>query len=324
MKNLFLKIKRRLKMTFGKFKADCKFSFKLALYRFVDEFGGRIGFKRLSSKAHKAKDEWILSYLKKTLSPVLDEYRNDTDVGTYNEKAPIWVCWWTGEESAPPLVKRCIKSIHENANGHPVHFIDQNNYSDFIDFPSYIIDKVNSGDMCLANFSDIIRVSLIKKHGGLWLDSTVYCSKPLPELYFELPFFSCKSEEKECGYISRMRWTAFIMGGYKGNIFARYMRSSFELYWQNHESAIDYLLVDYLIELAYREIPKIKELIDGIPLNNVHRDDLQDAMYQCVPASKFDDVLSDDTTLYKLSWRENFNTERTDGNKTVYAHFING
>lgn len=322
MKSIFSKIKRRFKMTYKSFKSDCNFSVKLAFLRVADELGGRIGFKKLSNKAHLAKDKWILNYLKNDLLPVINELKEDRNFGTAVKNAPIWVCWWTGEDDAPALVKRCIKSIRDNANGHPVYFIDRSNYTDYIDIPEHIISKVNSGEMCLANFSDILRVTLIKQHGGLWLDSTIYCSQPIPDTYFEFPMFSCKSQERDCGYISRMRWTAFVMGGFTNNVFFRYMHAAFSLYWQKNSVSIDYLLVDYLIELAYQEIPAIKELLNNIPINNVHRDDLQSAMNQCLDASEFDNVIKSDTVLYKLSWRECYSCITNEGNESIFSLFI--
>lgn len=323
MGSLFSRIFKRIKMTFNKFKSDCRFSFYLACLRIVDEVGGRIGFKKLSERAHKAKDKWIFEYLKKDIRTVIAQYQTTEDNGIFDSASPIWVCWWTGEETAPDLVKQCIKSIKKNAQTRPVVIIHKDNWSDYIDIPSYILEKVESQKICLANFSDYLRVSLIEKYGGLWIDATVFCPAPIPEDIFRLPFFSCKSQYDEaCVYISKMRWTAFILGGHCGNMFFKYMKSAFDEYWKKHNAAIDYLLVDYLINTAYQEIPVIKSLIDNVPLNNLHRDDLQAAMNDALPAEQFDSIIQKDTVLYKLSWRETYSLTAPDGSDSVYSHFL--
>ena len=96
-----------------------------------------------------------------------------------------------------------------------------------------------------------------------------------------------------------------------------------EEYWKKEKYAIDYLFFDYLIEIAYNEIPLIRELIDNVPINNPHRDDLQAAMNASLPANEFKNVLQPDTVLYKLSWRETYLTETSDGTPTVFSHFLN-
>lgn len=322
MKHIFNRLFKRLKSTSDKFANDSKFSLKLAILRVADECGNRLGFVHLSQKAHEAKDTYIHTYLKNSLSDVIEKNTNNCNLGSYTANTPIWVCWWTGEDTAPPIVQLCIKSIRAHANGHPVYFVDQTNYKNYLDIPNYILEKVNRGSMCLANFSDYIRVSLIDKYGGLWLDSTVFCSKMLPNEYFDVPFFSCKSKENECGYISKMRWTSFIMGGYQSNAVTNFMKNAFEKYWQLHETSIDYLLVDYLINLAYEEIPHIRALIDQIPINNIHRDDLQNAMNDRLPAKEFNNILKNDTVLYKLSWRESYFLDTINSEESVYSYFL--
>ncbi len=320
---LFKKTVKFVKRIINNFRNDFKFSKKLAFYRLSGDLLTKLNLNKLTKSAYKAKDECILAYLKSSLSSVIDKINDNTTNGIYVDNAPIWVCWWTGEETAPPLVKRCIRSIRENAGKHPVNFIDQNNYSDYLDIPDYIINKVEANQICLANFSDYLRVSLIDKFGGLWIDATIFVSDVIPEKYFSLPFFTCKSPEEECGYISRMRWTAFVVGGWKNNVFFNYMQEMFTTYWLYHDSSIDYLLVDYLIELAYSEIPYIKNLINNVPINNTHRDNLQDAMYKALPGDMFNSVLDNDTILYKLSWRESFPTESSNKKESLYSYFIN-
>ncbi len=323
MNKLALHIKRRISYTWTAFRSDCYFSSYYACLRITDEIGRRLGAKKLSDKAHVKKDRWIIDFLDKTLKPVIDEMRDVNETGIYVENAPIWVCWWTGEETAPLIVQRCISSIRENAGNHPVHLITQNNYCDYLKIPDYMIEKVHKKKIVLANFSDYIRSSLIAEYGGLWLDATIFCLKPIPEEYFQMPVFTCKSPKTHSRYVSEFQWTAFVLGGWKGNVLYRYLKTAFELYWKKNDTAIDYLLIDYLIKLAKDRIPSVEEYLDIVPINNLHRDDLQAAMNAALPASAFFEVIKPDTCLYKLSWREQYAEYTSDGKTTVYSDFIN-
>lgn len=85
----------------------------------------------------------------------------------------------------PPLVYSCYTSILRNAGTHPVHLVTMENYQNYVEIPEYIIEKLEKGIITWATFSDIMRVSLLARWGGIWLDSTIYLMKPLPNLMYE-------------------------------------------------------------------------------------------------------------------------------------------
>lgn len=309
-------------MTFKDFKSDCHFSVYYALLRVVDELGHMFGLIRLSNVVHAVKDKWIIKYLRKRLASVFEEYKNNMSAGIYQSNAPIWVCWWTGEDTAPELVKQCICSIKKQAGTHPVYFINRNSYSQYMDIPDYILKKVENGQIGLAHLSDYIRVSLLAEYGGLWLDATIFCATTIPEEYFNQPIFTCKSETQQSRYISQMRWTTFVLGGWKGNVLYLSLKAAFEEYWMNEKNAIDYLFFDYLIELVRQEIPAVNQYMDAITVNNLRRDALQAAMNAAVSADAFMNIVQPDTVLYKLSWRENYSMKTEAGEKSIYAWFL--
>ena len=305
------------------FLKDIRFSFRYALMRLVQELGGRLRLHNLSKKAQEARDRWILAYLNNQLAVQISKYKTDSDKGEYVQNAPIWVCWWTGIDSAPELVKRCVESTYRNAGEHPVFLITKENYSEYIEIPSYMLRKVEAGKMGLAHLADYIRVKVLSEHGGLWLDATIYCSQQIPKECFDSPFFTLKGPVRACGYISGMRWVTFCLGGWKGNVFYRFLAECFEHYWRNNDCAIDYLFFDHLILTAYDHLPAVRELLDSVPDNNIHRDDLQAAMNAARPASEMNSILHLDTKLYKLSWRETYASVSASGEQSIYSYFIN-
>lgn len=322
MNSFLFRLKNRYNITKKNWQSDCRFSKKLGVLRILDEWGWRLHFLKLSNWAHKKKDDWILQYLYDILEEVINKYKDDDYVGDREEDASIWVCWWSGEENAPDLVKQCIKSIRKNSGIHQVNIITKETYKNFLSIPTYILDKVENNEMCIAHFSDYLRTALLEKYGGLWLDATIFCASKIPEEYFEKPFFTCKSEYMECRYISKFRWTSFCLGGWKDDIFYRFLREALEYYWKMEISAIDYLFLDYIIEIVYRNIPKIRQQIDDVEINNPHRDDLQAAMNRAEPAEMFQTLLNSDTVLYKLSWRESYSLKTSGEKESIYAYFL--
>lgn len=323
MASLMNRIVNRKKLLMETYEKDKLYSPKLARYHLADEVFFRCGVKKISDIYHAKKDKWILDYLEYKLQKIIEKYRLDYNTGDKTENAPpVWICWWDGVECAPPLVKQCIKSIQKNSGSHPVNFITKYNYKDFLEIPKFIIDKVAENKMCIANFSDYLRVSLLEKYGGLWLDATIYCADMIPEEYFSNSFFTCKSLPRESRYISKYRWTSFCLGGWKHNVFFRFFKEALEEYWKTENVSIDYLLVDYIIEVAYRNLPVVKKCMDEVEINNPHRDDLQGAMNEAISGDCWKSVIQKDTVLYKLSWRETYSEKTQNGDKSIYNYFL--
>lgn len=316
------KIKKRQADIKKAYKAEKVFSAKFARCNRRGRIAGMLRIKSVAENSRKKKDDFIVNYLEDTYRSVINKYAADTTLGEKCEDSPIWVCWWTGEETAPPLVKQCIKSTRKNAGKHPVCIVTKDNYCNYLDIPDYIMEKVNDGRMCVANFSDYLRFSLLAKYGGLWIDATIFCSRPIPKDYFDKSVFTCKYFSPDSNCISKSRWTTFCTGGWKGNVYFKFMQEAFECYWQKHDTAIDYLLVDYTIYTAYSHIPAFREIIDTLANNNSHRNDLAQAMVSGKPAEMFDLVINDDTVFYKLSWREKYPLTTADGKKSIFAYYL--
>lgn len=92
----------------------------------------------------------------------------------------IWWCWLQGLASAPPIVKACCNSLVHGewftVHGYTVKVIDNANWREYVELPDYIVKKWEKGQIPAAHFSDLLRVQLLIKYGGTWIDSTVLCT----------------------------------------------------------------------------------------------------------------------------------------------------
>lgn len=83
----------------------------------------------------------------------------------------IWTMWWQGYKQAPAIVKCCIESMKRYNEGVCITVIDASNYEEYISIPFYIEEKFRQGMISVTHLSDIIRMKLISKYGGLWIDA---------------------------------------------------------------------------------------------------------------------------------------------------------
>ena len=75
----------------------------------------------------------IMDFLEKELHDLVLEYQKKSDQSVITEgKAPVWVFWWQGENTMPPIIQLCLESKKTNAGEHPVYVLDEHNYQDYI------------------------------------------------------------------------------------------------------------------------------------------------------------------------------------------------
>ncbi len=88
----------------------------------------------------------------------------------------VWIMWMQGIENAPEIVQTCVESIKKNVKGKEIIILDKNNISEYVDIPQFIVDKWEKGIIGNAHFSDIVRLEVLIKYGGYWMDSTILCT----------------------------------------------------------------------------------------------------------------------------------------------------
>ena len=93
----------------------------------------------------------------------------------------IWILWWQGWNNAPAIVKKCLQSwrYHHSVYDYNIILLDKYNIHQFIDISEVIPSEVVREEVSRAALSDVIRWMLLYKYGGVWVDSTLYCHKPL-------------------------------------------------------------------------------------------------------------------------------------------------
>ena len=236
-------------------------------------------------------------------------------------KENIWVCWWQGKKGMPEMVKRCYSSILRYANGHPVKLITFDNYRDFVEIDKRIVEKVKNGTFRLAHFADLVRLKLLSRYGGLWLDSTMLLTAPIDERFFN-GFFSVKIKPIDNDSVSEYRWCSFILGGGKKVSFIySQLAKMLERYMLENEVFIDYLLIDYFLDMMYRDNRQVKELIDTMPYTNPALHELRLAFDREFNEREWNTMLSG-TSIFKLTYKGLHVTHTNNGTPTFYGYIL--
>lgn len=235
----------------------------------------------------------------------------------------IWVCWWQGEQQSPAIVKRCLESIRKSAPNHRVIIITEDNYKDYVSFPKWVEDKRCNGIFSRTHYSDLLRLNLLSKYGGMWIDSTFFVVDNYLDACFEKPLWSIKRPDYfhasiAQGYFAGYSWCCDME---HRKIFA-VVRDFAYYYWKKYDFLVDYLLVDYWVALALRHCDWMRKDFEAIEPNNPLCDELYKVLGEPYDEARWNQ-LKENTSLFKLTWKQSFAKE-VDGKPTFYGMMLDG
>lgn len=266
------------------------------------------------------KHEVVLRYLERLLGDYAASYDYAAPLPPADPTLTdhVWLCWWQGLDQAPKIVRACVESISHNVGAHPVTLITDTNYREYAHLPDWVMDKVRAGTITRANLSDLLRLSLLAEHGGLWLDATFFCSAPIDDLVFGHPMFTIKRPDYLHASIAGGNFAGYSLACDEEHrrVFAT-VRDLFLEHWRRSDLMVDYLLVDYLIVMAQRHDPSIAAAFEAVTPNNPLCDELSKCLGEPFDSVRWDE-LSRDTSLFKLTWKRRFPAERR-GRQTFYG-----
>lgn len=185
-----------------------------------------------------------------------------------NYKDVIWFCWFQGIENSPDIVKSCYEQLKKLSNGHKICIITRENINNYISLPDYILDKHKSGIISNTHLSDIIRIMLLAKYGGLWVDATCYFTEPIPKYYFKYPFFCYQSDI--FFYKGFRIASSWLLACEADNVLILTLEQYILNWWKVNSEIVDYYLIQYLLEIAIYSNMECFKIWNQLPyFNNV-------------------------------------------------------
>ena len=259
--------------------------------------------RELMTKKHNAMQK----YFEACFSDFIRNYNRNEFLPEENTMQPnrIWLCWWQGIDKAPDVVRMCVSSITRNAGNHPVVVITEQNYSEYIHLPEWILKKYTEGVISRTHFSDILRLSLLCKYGGLWMDATFYCTESLDK-YFDSPVWSIKRPGYMNISVANGEFATYSLGCNNENrwVFGVILGLLLQ-YWKNNDFLVDYLMLDYFFVMAQKIDTGIADAFHEIQPNNSKCDDLVRIINDPYDVEKWNE-LKKETSLFKLTWKKDF------------------
>jgi hypothetical protein len=158
----------------------------------------------------------------------------------------IFILWLQGWENAPKLQKDVANSwIIQNPTW-KVEFVTLANLKQYVTDIDYIYDRTKQ--ITPQAMSDIIRVSLLYNHGGIWADATMLCLQPLdPWVDDELLRSNIWMYYRQKGGAEGTKALYSFIIANKGSRLISKLKVDCDEYWRTRSSAHTYFWLDFLI-----------------------------------------------------------------------------
>ena len=239
------------------------------------------------------QNNWKCSlYLKKKYGKFLKQIPMYQGTNKFSNK--IWWCWLQGEENAPELNKACLNSLREHLKDREIIVITEDNFRDYIDFPEYILEKYRAGIIGKAHFADLMRLQLLIKHGGAWIDSSVYCTDGEMDI-FEEPLFVFKNWKRGEEAINLSNW---FISSEIGNPILMTTRDLLFEYWRRTNKVINYYFFHLFFTISCEKYPQLWNNVPNFP--NLAPHVLQFEMFEPYTEKRLDQIKKQ-SSFHKLS-----------------------
>lgn len=232
----------------------------------------------------------------------------------YNKK--IWLCWFQGMENAPEIVKSCYKSLQYYAK-REIIVITEENYINYVQFPDFIQKKIERTIISKTHMSDLLRLELLRKYGGTWVDATVFFTDTVPDYMLESDLFLFQNLKPglDGHCISVSSW---FITAVPGNLIIELTLELLYEYWRRNDKLVDYFIIHHFFQIAIEEYPDIWKKV--LPVNNATPHILLLKLFDEYDERIWEGI-KEQTAIHKLTHKYNREKEMLEG--TFYDVLLN-
>ena len=256
-----------------------------------------------------SKKLYIKNYLilQKSFQPFMNELPKYGHTHIYSNK--IFALWLQGEENIPKLTRVCLISVKFHCKNHEMIIITEKNLDKYIHIPNYILEKYKKGIITKPHFSDIIRIELLIKYGGTWVDASILMTDYEEKYFFkDLFFFSVLTDNYTAG-------SSWFLTSEKGSPILRGTRDMMYEYWRYSNSLKEYLLVYIFFKFGCDLYSGDCDKVEVYPIE-IHK------LFQPLLAEPYENKLfkkiTSLTSIHKLDTNMMIPSEK----ELFYQHFI--
>ena len=279
--------------------------------------------------AYPAVTERVDEILIERYRHILDENKDRFSKANPNSGKPresavsriIWSAWLQGLDNAPEMVNVCLESHQKHLPGYEFRVLDMENYRQWVELPEWVEEKYARGMIPAALFSDVLRVAVLKRYGGVWMDASVLCTgfdnQQLQKQWTEVEnsrFAVFRYYRKGDRYPSGL--SNWFIAATPDNVVLTSVYDMLTAYWRDYDCTIDYYMMHLFISCALKAFPEMER---GMPkLNSRYSFFLGDALSRTYSQEAWQELV-DHVAIHKLNYRK---ADEARKNPLSYYNFI--
>eukprot|EP00236_Picocystis_salinarum_P003696 CAMPEP_0183827976 /NCGR_PEP_ID=MMETSP0807_2-20130328/2535_1 /TAXON_ID=88271 /ORGANISM="Picocystis salinarum, Strain CCMP1897" /LENGTH=542 /DNA_ID=CAMNT_0026073155 /DNA_START=654 /DNA_END=2282 /DNA_ORIENTATION=- len=214
----------------------------------------------------------------------------------------IWMFWDQGWEEAPWIVRECASSWVDLNPSWNVTLLDRQSLRRFIQTSEI---PIMGPKMKLQGYTDLVRLLLLKTHGGVWVDATVYCRLPLKYWLFKAmrsDFFAFRNPRNPHGVSSwflASKKNGLVVEAWYSATLKEYENPAYDgYYYFMHREFQKLQNTSNMMKLQWRHV----QLISAEGPHFLQRDNWR-VCHESLSAASKQIVDNGQVPMFKLSWK---------------------
>jgi len=182
---------------------------------------------------------------------------NRRTAGRTGDRPKVWV-YWDRPETMPDIVAAARASLRAHV-GEAFELIelDDSTVDAYADLSHSVLGSRLQGRP--THFSDYLRLLLLHRHGGLWLDATCYLTQDLGE--------GTENVRREDLFLYRYagsRVGSWLLWSEPDSLILNSILAVFELWWEREDRLTNYFMWHDITEMLYWTRPDYREAWDAM------------------------------------------------------------
>ncbi len=169
----------------------------------------------------------------------------------------VWTFWDQGFENAPIACQMALKSWKYYNPSWTVIPLDRKSVYWFLE-KTWLDDLWHKNQ--IQTQSDLLRINLLDIYGGVWVDATLWCNKPLDDWLYEYleDFFVFK-------YDTKCSFGTWFMASKRSNYICKKVAETYNAFWKNRFHSKDYFNFHHTFHKLCRKNKKFRRKFWKIP-----------------------------------------------------------
>ena len=228
----------------------------------------------------------------------------------------IWSCWFQGKKNMPPLVRVCHTSRMERFKDWEHIFITAENFEKYTSLDKTVVQKWRSGIIGHTAFSNLVRLDLLERYGGIWADSTIlFTGDNFPSYITRSALFLYTSWNWLSGDVRPI--STWLISSCCNNPLIKIVKKLLTKYWLDKDYLQTYFIFHMFFRMAIEEYP---QLFENVPkVSNVPPHFMQFELHCKYSSERFME-LKKMSPIHKLTYK--LPAEILSDKNNLYSHLI--